>query len=416
MCESLIDLAEIYEKSGGKLFIYDGKNAATVIKNILTKTKLATKYDVTIRIARDYSPYARERATDIATICEKHGVKFVELPGILTLVADLDAVKTGSGTHFKVFTPFYNAAKSHVNRHENLEINTRGVERECAKWITLSGRPAQISINEYMPNARILPPHRMIFGGRSEGLKRLRRLAKGDWRDYEKVRDHPEYETTQLSAYLKFGCVSPYEVWHVSGGGPIGRQLFWRDFYLNVIAHLVEWRGSEYHPYNWQEMRSLSAEKRRLLDAWTRGMTGVPIVDAGMRELSATGFMHNRVRMITASYLIKNLLIPWRWGEHIFTEKLVDFDFAQNFGNWTWSVGALPHAQQPSRVFNPEIQSAKFDPNATYIKRWIPELADIPPKNIHKGQIPDDLTYPSSPIVDFSTTRDYWISHYRTLI
>ncbi len=110
MCESLADLATIYEKSRGKLYIYDGKNTATVIKNILTKTKITTKYDVTIRIARDYSPYARERASDIAAICEKHGATFVELPGVLTLVPDLDAIKTGSGTHFKVFTPFYNAA------------------------------------------------------------------------------------------------------------------------------------------------------------------------------------------------------------------------------------------------------------------------------------------------------------------
>ncbi len=283
----------------------------------------------------------------------------------------------------------------------------------------MTGRPVQISISEYMPAARILPPDRTIFGGRSEALKRLRRLGAGEWRrDYESHHDLPKFETSRLSAYLKFGCVSPIEVWNVSGGGPIGRQLFWRDFYLNVIAHLVEWRGAEYHPYKWQQMRRLSLEKQRLLDAWTRGMTGVPIVDAGMRELSATGFMHNRVRMITASYLIKNLLIPWRWGEAVFTEKLVDFDFAQNFGNWTWSVGALPHAQQPSRVFNPVLQSAKFDPDAIYIKRWIPELAHISPKNIHKGELPSDNigAYPSAPIVDFASTRDYWLAHYHDII
>jgi deoxyribodipyrimidine photo-lyase len=216
---------------------------------------------------------------------------------------------------------------------------------------------------------------------------------------YAQDRDFPAKPgTSRLSVHLRFGTVSvrslvrkalgKSEVWL--------NELIWRDFYFNILHHFPHISEGLSFRKEYDRMKWRNNEEE--FKAWCEGRTGYPIVDAGMRELNSTGFMHNRVRMIVASFLVKHLLIDWRWGEAYFAEKLLDFDFAANNGGWQWAAGSGCDAAPYFRVFNPTLQTQKFDPSLVYIKKWVPEL--------------QEMTYPA-PIVNHEFARGRVLAAYK---
>jgi deoxyribodipyrimidine photo-lyase len=210
-------------------------------------------------------------------------------------------------------------------------------------------------------------------------------------KNYAEKRDFPAIEgTSRLSVHLRFGTVSIRELARKAKdlSETWLNELIWRDFYFNILYHFPH--IGQGHAFRREYENILWRNNVQEFQRWCDGKTGYPIVDAGMRELNTTGFMHNRVRMITASFLIKHLLIDWRWGEAYFANKLIDFDFSANNGGWQWAAGSGCDAAPYFRVFSPKLQTEKFDKNLEYIKKWIPEL--------------NSLEYPQ-PIVDHDFAR-----------
>ena len=215
--------------------------------------------------------------------------------------------------------------------------------------------------------------------------------------NYNTTRDYPAVKgTTRLSLHLRFGTVSIRQL--ARGAGKLNatllNELIWREFYMMILWHFPHVVGGsfkkEYDNIQWRK-------NEQEFQLWCAGKTGVAIVDAGMRELNATGFMHNRVRMIVASFLTKNLLIDWRWGEAYFAEKLLDYDLSANNGGWQWAAGSGCDAAPYFRIFSPQLQTEKFDPKLQYIRKWVPEF--------------EQLTY--KPIVDIKASRDRCLIEYK---
>jgi len=328
-------------------------------------------------------------------------------------------VKTNAGSPYKVFTPFYRASTACGEPDTPIPV-PNDVQPSKADLDSLS-----------IDDLELLPTGPDWSGGLQKTWQpgepgALEQLDDFEDRvaDYGDNRDIPGVDgTSRLSPHLHFGEVSPRQVWHavrLSRGSslsddraePFLRQLFWRDFSWYLLYHFPELPDkplrSEFEAFPW-------AENTDSLNAWQNGRTGIPIVDAGMRQLWDTGWMHNRVRMLVASFLVKNLLIPWQKGRAWFDDTLVDADMANNSAGWQWVAGCGTDAAPYFRIFNPVTQSRKFDPDGDYIRRWVPELADLPDKAIHEPSAADPETlaeagvelgedYPE-PIADLRETR-----------
>jgi deoxyribodipyrimidine photo-lyase len=237
---------------------------------------------------------------------------------------------------------------------------------------------------------------------------------------YKDLRDIPEEEATSgMSVFLKNGSITTSQIVYHLGLKPYDEkksskdtylsELVWREFYYHILYHKPEVEteefNSKYSGLKWDN-------NEKFFELWKEGKTGYPIVDAGMRQLKTTGLMHNRVRMIVASFLTKHLLIDWRWGEQYFMEQLLDGDLAPNNGGWQWAASTGCDAQPYFRVFNPWLQSKKFDPDGHYIKKYIPELSEIESKKLHEP-ITDHAEYPA-PIVEHKASRERAIEVYKS--
>lgn len=348
----------------------------------------------------DYTPYA--------TFRDKKAMATVDHPAVFhgTVVHPPGEVLSKTGEPYKVFTPYHKAwaAKS---REPGPEAGNAAVTTDTGAGLPdLEAKP-------------LMAPGSAAAHGRLEDF--CQRVDA-----YPEERDRPDLDTTsRLSADLKYGTISPRTVAAVVGTATPGRaayvrQLCWRDFYTQVMFAFPHTRyramREEYDNIQWDNDADA-------LEAWQRGATGYPIVDAGMRQLLTEGWMHNRVRMIAASFLVKDLLGDWRLGERYFRRLLVDGDLAQNIGNWQWVAGTGTDAAPYFRIFNPVTQGRKFDPAGDYVRRYVPELAQAPAAWIHAPWTAGPLelaaagvtlggTYPE-PIVDHAEARQACLDAYR---
>lgn len=344
MIQSLKDLdLQIKERGGEGLIIFRG-----VAEEVIAR-KLASKVDH-FYMNKDYTPFSKKRDERISK-----AVKVLKSYQDY-LLSDENIVPKGS------FTSFYVRAKS---------IRVRE-PKDLKNDITFGYLEGDVKVEE------LKTKEARINGGRKEGLKLLKRAKQVD---FEK-RDYPYLENyTYLSPHIKFGTISIREAFYEVNNDAFRRELYWRDFFT-LIAHHYDIFGKpfkkEYENVNWENNETY-------FEIWKEGKTGYPIIDAGMRELKETGYINNRVRMLVAFFLVKVLFIDWRWGEKYFAQSLIDYDPAVNNGNWQWV--ASTGTDYVFRVFDPWKQQRKYDPDALYIKRWLPELKDLSPEEIHEPKI-----------------------------
>lgn len=391
MIESLQDLEIQLKKEKGSLYLFYGP-PEQIVENLLTQFSINS-----VIVNRDYTPFSQERDRTLKKICDKHHIPFIQFDDALLLPPE-ETVKA-DGNPYTVFTPFFrNALKLTIPSPQELL-------HPPAKFFQ---QPIPFASDSSIYTS-ILPKKSTTLaakGGRTEALKKLAALSK--FIHYSEERDFPAHSgTTLLSAHLKFGTVSPREVSRtisttLGSHHPLLRSLYWRDFFTAIAFYFPHvFKGAFHRKYDQIQWDNDTL----LFEKWCQGNTGFPIVDAGMRELNETGFMHNRVRMVTASFLIKDLHINWQWGERYFAKKLIDYDPAVNNGNWQWSASTGCDAQPYFRIFNPWLQQIKFDPECVYIKKWVPELHNLAPSIIHKWDNPANHShcraYPP-PIVNHS--------------
>ena len=384
MLQSLTDLEQQLLNIGGKLALYNDL-PEHVIPSLINQNKIEALF-----INRDYTPFSRQRDFELSKICENSGIDLHILPDAL-LTEPEEAVKSDQ-TPYKVFTAFYNNA-----RHFPVALPQSLTNNNFLSPIT------ELTIKQLCLSSTQFEGY-VIDEGRQQALLILDTINKQA--DYQASRDFPAQDTTsKLSAHLKFGTCSVREVYYaiteeLGSEHPLLRQLYWRDFFTHIAYHFPQAFGRPFL----EKFANLKWDNNfDYFNAWADGKTGFPIVDAGMRELNATGFMHNRLRMIVASFLVKDLHISWRWGERYFAQHLIDYDPCVNNGNWQWAASTGCDAQPYFRIFNPWLQQQKFDADCEYIYRWIPELKTFSPKIIHQWDKKHSACNYPAPMIDHAT-------------
>lgn len=355
MVESLeyLDL-EISRAGGGRLQALYGENLEVIARLLETLESIFAIFETA-----DYTPYAKKRQSEMMTLANYHGIEYYAIHD--TYLTDPGSVLNGSGKPYQKFTPFYEAAKRQT-------VPKPLPKPKTIPWYT-TALPGAIPLASKMPPKN---PNIHVKGGREEGLKLLKRVPTID---YAAVHDVPSKDTTNLSAHHHFGTVGIRETYHAAAGKTdLQRQLYWRDFYGHICNFFEDLYGIDPYKFQAEGQEGYAGWKkdRATFNAWCEARTGVPIVDAAMRQLLETGYMHNRARLIVSNWLVKDKKIYWRWGERFFAQHLVDYDFAQNFGNWCWVASVLPFSQAPFRSLNAETQAAKFDKEHIYVDKWNP--------------------------------------------
>lgn len=388
MINSLQELDNELKKKNSKLYLFYGI-AEEVVSHLLQQLNIKAVF-----INRDYTPFSQERDKKIETLCRHANIDFQCYAD--ALLHEPEEVIKPNRQPYSVFTHFFKkASELHVQAPQH-----KSYDNYYQRSIALEDKlllPKLLQKNN---------PHIFVKGGRIEALSLLKAIK--NLRDYQELRDTPSiYGTTRLSAHNKFGTLSIRELYsaivkNFGNEHTLIKELYWRDFFTHIAFHYPHVFGnpfySKYKNIQW-------SQNEKHFRSWCEGATGFPIVDAGMRELNTTGYMHNRVRMIVASFLTKDLHIDWRLGEKYFAKKLVDYDPAINNGNWQWAASTGCDAQPYFRIFNPWLQQQKFDPDCIYIKRWVPELTNVSSKMIHAlGRMENQFitSYPS-PMVDHPT-------------
>ncbi len=364
-----------------------------------------------IHFASDVSPYAMARDRRVTEAMAQAGVEVVRHPGLF--VADVGKPRTKDGKPFGMFTPFWRVWE----RLERREVHGAPRALGFPKGLAAGDIP---SLDELGLTDDLADP---FEPGEKAARKRMHAWLRDGIADYADRHDRLEGGTSELSPYLHFGCVSPRELEEKAGPGEFVRQLCWRDFYAHVLLHNPGNALRAHQPV----MDGLEWEDDdEGFEAWCEGRTGFPVVDAGMRQLRTRGWMHNRARLIVASFLTKDLHVDWRRGEAHFMRYLLCGDEASNNGNWQWvtSVGVDP-APYFRRLYNPAAQQQRHDPDGAYVRRWVPELRDVPIERLAEPwRMTDDeqaeagcvigRDYPE-PIVDHKQERERAIARYRAV-
>lgn len=397
MIESLDNLSSEIKSQSGHLHTFYGKNNKVISDCIKA-------FDINVvAFNLDITPYARIRDDEIVKMCQRMKVfvtydhdYYLHPPG---------TIKNLNGDPYQKFTPYYeNASKIKVQNPSNKRhLSLKNKDNNIPNKITLSQ-----AMNKFTnTNSNIL-----VRGGRQEAIKMLSKAVR-NIKNYNAIHNDLSKKTSELSAAIKFGCISIREAYKALHGKPgLIRQLYWRDFYANIMYEFPHVLGHslkpKYDKIHWHH-------NANWFKKWCDGETGYPIVDAGMRQMNTTGYMHNRARLIVASFLVKTLLIDWREGEEYFASKLTDYDVANNNGNWQWISGGGADSQPYFRVFNPWRQAEEYDPDCEYIKKWIPELKDIPSKDLLNWDTKfvdyKDIKYPK-PIVNYEEQREKVLKMY----
>ncbi|PZV79608.1 deoxyribodipyrimidine photo-lyase [Algoriphagus aquaeductus] len=366
------ELKSFFEQKGSSLLIKYGR-PEEVYADLLSEFDIQGVYT-----NRDYEPYAKERDEKIEAMLKTKNISLLSFKD--QVIFEPGEILNGSGEFYKVFTPF---SKNWLEKFKQTKIHPLS-EPNWKNLVSTQPLPG-ISLGEmgFQPSPIEIPSA----------------VADQDIiRHYDETRNFPAQKgTTRLGIHLRFGTISVRKLAQVASqlNDTYLNELIWREFYMMILAYNPQVVDKAFKPaYDRIPWRNNVQEYK----AWCEGKTGFPIVDAGMRELNATGYMHNRVRMIVASFLTKHLLIDWRWGEAYFAKKLLDFELASNNGGWQWAAGTGTDAQPYFRVFNPDSQTEKFDKDLRYIKKWIPELGTN--------------SYPK-PIVDHKFARTRAIETYK---
>jgi deoxyribodipyrimidine photo-lyase len=352
MIEALEDLQEQLQ---GKLYFFYGE-PEKICGRCIEELKIDAVF-----ANRDYTPYSQKRDQKIQKVCQKKGAAFHLFDDAL-LHAPEETVKA-NGDPYTIFTPYFRHASGLIVPRPQGKPGERFFR---GKIRFAKGKSLLDAIHP--KGCKNLWP-----GSRAAACRILKKI--GSFANYASSRDILSKETTHLSPYLKFNVVSIREVYH-RVAGKLGqhheliRSLYWRDFFTGIACFFPHVFEGAFHA-KWDRLKW--SYDKRAFQKWCDGMTGFPVVDAGMRELNATGFMHNRARMICASFLVKDLHLPWQWGEKYFAKKLIDYDPAVNNGNWQWAASTGCDAQPYFRIFNPMNQQKKFDPDCLYIEKWVPE-------------------------------------------
>ncbi len=380
-------------------------SADEVMRNVLAQTGAKS-----LHFTRDYAPWSgaleqriKHICDDLAVDCHRHGGFLLHEP---------ESIRNGQGEPYKVYTPYSRACFASgepraAKPKPNVSWAKHGLQSDLLEsWSLLPTSPnwAKDFETAWHP-------------GEQGAQDALAQFLDDGLQHYAEGRDYPaQPATSRLSPHLHWGEISPHQIWHATraamaqaegrldaGGEKFLKEILWREFSYQLLHHWPTLPEKCFRP----EFESLPWIKDdAALSRWQFGLTGYPIVDAGMRELWATGTMHNRVRMIAASFLIKHLQIDWREGQRWFWDTLVDADIANNAASWQWVAGSGADASPYYRIFNPILQGTKFDPRGDYVKRWVPELRNVPPEHIHAPwELPTPPKSYPSPIVDHNAAR-----------
>ncbi|MCB1827007.1 MAG: deoxyribodipyrimidine photo-lyase [Coxiellaceae bacterium] len=417
---SLCSLSEALKKKGVTLILKRG-DPKNILLDLVKKNKIDAVYWNSV-----YEPEAlkSEKAIEssLSDLCDINIYNG-------NLLTDPDRIKNKSGTCFKVYTPYWRSLVSQLKPRRLLLAPKAMTQKskiasdDLKSWQLLPSKPDwSVGFKDWSP-------------GEVGAKKALKQFLDDGLEDYSEHRDRPDLlGTSRLSPHLHFGELSPWQVWNAAmelktaqaafrnGAEVFLKQLVWREFSYYLLFHFpnIDKKNfnSKFDGFKWQQ-------NKKQLQAWKKGLTGFPIVDAGMRQLWQTGYMHNRVRMIVASFLTKDLLIHWHEGEAWFWDTLLDADLANNIAGWQWVAGCGADAAPYFRIFNPTLQGEKFDPEGNYVRQWVPELAELPKKYIHDpSSAPAEVLqaagvklgedYPQ-PIVDHKAARDEALARYKKI-
>ena len=368
--ESLSKINEKLAEFGSSLLVKKGKTQ-DVWQQLITEFEVKVLF-----FNKDYEPYAINRDQHITELLAQNGVKVQAFKD--QVIFEEAEITKADGLPYTVYTPYKNKwlekykTIAPVTEHETTVFSEN--------WLASSFVFPSLSAIGFETSSIKVKPHN------------LTKIA-----NYHETRDFPALDTTSyLSPHLRFGTVSVRKLvnWAARKNDVFLSELIWREFFMQILYHFPKVVQHNFKSaYDGIEWRNDEADFQR----WCSGTTGYPMVDAGMRELNATGYIHNRVRMVVASFLCKHLLLPWQWGEAYFAQKLLDYDLSANVGNWQWAAGTGCDAAPYFRVFNPDIQLQKFDAKGHYIRKWIPEF---------------DLGY-GAPMVEHAMARDRAIATYK---
>jgi len=387
-------LLDLKQETSNKLNIIKAKDTIEGVKDTLKQ--LLKKSDVMnvkgIVITKDYSPYARKREDQLTRLCK-------DLDLNLDIVEDYllngSFVLNNNNEHYKKFTPFYNIVSKNTVRKP---YTVPGIVEKMKKLSSSSS---------------ITPTPTLDLPANTDNIKKIVKNKDDYIKNYTKCREIISIDGTRMSVYLKFGLMSIREFYYLNKGKKdYIRSLIWRDFYYTYYYFSPD--ALSYGDFYTKDKVKWT---KMYLKEWKNGKTGFPIVDAAMNQLNKTGYMHNRARMIVASFLAKVLLVDWKEGEKYFSNKLLDIDWIINTANWQNVVSVAKHSQPYFRVFNPWVQSKKYDPKCEYIKKWLPQFKNIPEKDIHEWSTAYKK-YPGvylKPIVDYNTQKQKYLSYFKSV-